>query len=48
MALSHLVVNVRFMFIFMSCYYLPKAFVLGDDRCKYIPVIPVTGGFATG
>ena len=22
----------------MSCYYPPNAFVLGDVRCKYIPV----------
>ena len=24
--------------LFMSCYYPPNAFVLGDVRCNYIPV----------
>ena len=37
-------------FCFMSCYYPPNEFVLGDVRCKYIPVrcFCRTGDFATG
>ena len=27
-----------FYVLFMSCYYPPNAFLLGDVRCKYIPL----------